>query len=127
MLRLLIFLSIFASFETLACRVPYEAHSGLIEFEYLDEKGTYFVKTPAFIGKGEVISVGLSYSKQGATKYSRHEFSTSLKGMVIEESWIGIFSARSKEGFDAWISVSWSTSICSTRSSKKVKLFPSDA
>jgi hypothetical protein len=127
MFRLCLFLLIVTGFEASACRTPYKISGRVIQISYLDIKGSYSIKIPARIGDSGLGHAGLQYKKLNSTEFASGEFGKNIKLELFGDNLVGEFSAFSKEGYEAWITVGWNGLVCPTISNKKVKLFPPNA
>ena len=122
MRKIVAFLFIFIAFDTLACRAPYRAESSIIEFQYLEEKGSYKVIAPVFVGQSKIGSVNIIFTKQGVSPVYAREQQYEIDGQIVEESWVGILHSMSLPEHDSWIEVTWNTERCPTIAIKKVQL-----
>ena len=123
MRKILALIFTFIVFDALACRAPYRVNSSIIEFQYLEEKGTYRVIAPAFVGQSTIGPVNLVFTKQGVSPGTAREEKYEINGQTIEQSWIGNLRSMSLPEQDSWIEVTWYSESCPTIAIKKVQLF----
>ena len=123
MRKILVFLLSFIASDAFACRAPYVASGKIIKFQYLEEKGSYKVIAPAYVGQSEIKSVSIFFTQKGLSSSSTREQQYDITGKVVVDSWVGVLHLISSTAHDSWIEVIWDTEKCPTVAKKKVKLF----